>query len=193
MTSLLSLRGIEVEPFDSATAFLEAFSPDMDGCLLLDLSMPGMTGLELQEKLAESAVDIPIIFITGDGTIPQTVQAIKAGAIDFLEKPFDMRKLLSRIDEAFTVSAMRRAEGEYRSSIRDRFDALTDRERDVMRLLIADPASSSKTIAATLGISHRTVDHHRASIMSKTQSRSVAELARLAAWAGIVEVQPDLD
>ncbi len=185
MTSFLSQKGIEVEPFDSATAFLEAYSADMDGCLLLDLSMPGMTGLELQQELVKSAAGIPIIFITGDGKIPQSVQAIKAGAIDFLEKPFDMDTLLSRIDEAFAESAIRRAEDEYRSSIRARFDTLTERERDVMRLLIADPAASSKTIAATLGISHRTVDHHRARIMAKTQSRSVAELARLAAWTDV--------
>jgi len=142
--------------------------------------------------LVESAANIPIIFITGDGNIPQSVQAIKSGAIDFLEKPFEIDTLLKRIDEALTESAMRRAQEEYRASVRARFDTLTDREKDVMRLLSADAGSSSKTIAATLGISHRTVDHHRARIMEKTQSRSVAELARLAAWAGIIDDRPEL-
>jgi len=192
LTSLLARRGIGVKSFASAEAFLDSFSADMDGCLLLDLTMPGMSGLELQQELAKSAASIPIIFITGNGSIPQSVQAIKSGAIDFLEKPFEIDTLLERIDEAFAESAMRRAQEEYRASVRARFDALTDREQDVMRLLIEDAGSSSKSIAATLGISHRTVDHHRARIMEKTQSRSVTELARLAAWAGIFEVQPEV-
>lgn len=192
LTGLLERRGIGVESFASAEAFLDAFSADVDGCLVLDLTMPGMTGLELQQELAKSAANIPIIFITGNGNIPQSVQAIKSGAIDFLEKPFEIDMLLERIDEALAETAMRRAQEEYCSSVRDRFDALTDREQDVMRLLIADAGASSKSIAATLGISHRTVDHHRARIMEKTQARSVTELARLAAWAGIIEVQPEL-
>lgn len=192
LTSLLARRGIDVEPFASAEAFLDAFSADMDGCLLLDLTMPGMTGLELQQELVRSAANLPIIFITGNGNIPQSVQAIKSGAIDFLEKPFEIDTLVQRIEEALAEAAMRRAQEEYRLSVRARFEALTDREQDVMRLLISDPASSSKTIAATLGISHRTVDHHRARIMEKTQSRSVTELARLAAWAGIIDVQPEV-
>lgn len=192
LSSLLLRRGISVDSFASAESFLEQYDAEMHGCLVLDLSMPGMSGLELQQALREKAARLPIIFITGDGNIPQSVQAIKSGAIDFLEKPFEIDTLFERIDEAFAQASMHRAEEEYRSSVRSRFDSLTERERDVMRLLIADAAASSKSIAATLGISHRTVDHHRARIMEKTRSRSVAELVRLASWAGVAEAQPEI-
>ena len=192
LASALSKRGIDIKTFESAQSFLDAYKPGDPGCLLLDLSMPGMTGLELQQELARSAVNIPIIFITGHGSIPDSVQAIKAGAIDFLEKPFSVSTVLERIDEAFAADFAQRSQQEYRAAVLARFESLTEREREVMHLLIGGAAtSSSKQIAAELGISHRTIDHHRARIMEKTQARSVTELAWLASWCGLLEVEPE--
>lgn len=192
LTKALSRRGIEIVTFESAQAFLDYYKADEPGCLVLDLSMPGMSGLELQQELAKSGFNIPVIFITGHGNIPQSVQAMKAGAIDFLEKPFGMDELFARIDDAFRADSMLRKEQDYRQSIKQRFDTLTERENEVMRLLISGAAtSSSKEIAAKFGISHRTVDHHRARIMEKTKARSVTELARLASWAGLAKVETD--
>ncbi len=185
LTSALEKRGLRVEVFESAPAFLECYRHDRPGCLLLDLGMPGMSGLELQERLSRANIDIPVIFITGQGDIPQSVQAIKAGAIDFLEKPFQLDVLLARISQAFAADASARAAREERDRVRQRFSGLTQREVEIMKLMISGAATmTSKEIAKTLGISHRTVDHHRARIMEKTDARSVAELARLASTAG---------
>lgn len=179
-------RGFTVQTFDSAQQFLEQHLHDTPGCLVLDLDMPGMTGLELQKALIKTKRDIPIIFISGHGDIPQSVQAIKGGALDFIEKPIKISKLLTLIDEAMATDANRRSARLEREQIRERFAELTEREFEVMLLLIADGGTrSSKHIARELAVSHRTIDHHRARIMQKTNARSVAELSRMAALAGI--------
>lgn len=193
LISALTRRGVKVQAFKSAQEFLD-FYTDEPGCLVLDLSMPGMNGLELQQELAKSAVGIPILFITGHGDIAKSVQAMKAGAMDFFEKPFDLQALLQRIDEAIAADLLRRHQEQSRALIQRRFAALTEREEEVMRLLIAGAAaSSSKSIAAELGISHRTVDHHRARIMEKTGARSVTELAKLASRAGKAGVRSETE
>ena len=191
LISALSRRGVRTQAFESGQDFLDYYT-DEPGCLVLDLSMPGMDGLELQQELAKSNVDIPILFITGHGDIAQSVKAMKAGAMDFFEKPFNLNALLQRIDEAIVADTQRRNQRESRAVVQARFESLTEREQEVMRLLIAGAATgSSKTIAAELGISHRTVDHHRARIMQKTRARSVTELAQLAVWAEQFKAEPE--
>ena len=189
MLDSLEHHGFRVQAFDRAAAFLAAYNSEQAGCLVLDLSMPDMNGLELQQELIRRDVSIPIIFITGNADIPQTVQALKAGAVDFLEKPFRQEVLLQRIEEALSKDQKIRAEKNRNESIKSRFERLTARELDVLRLLVSGTASlSNKAIARKLDISHRTVDHHRARIMEKTGTHSITELARLAHQAGFEEV-----
>lgn len=172
----LRQRGLQVEAFPSARTFLDNYS-DQLGCLVLNLSMPEMTGLELQAELEKLNIDIPIIFITGHGGVPESVQAIRSGAIDFLEKPFLPETLLECIDEALSLDHENRSRNLALNEKRNRFSRLTDRESDVFRLLVEHAvAPSSKTIARKLNISHRTVEHHRARILEKTASGSVPEL-----------------
>ncbi len=185
MTAALTHRGLNVETFESAQSFLRSHASDRPGCLVLDLVMPGMGGLELQRELAAQGKMIPIIFMTGSGDVPQSVQAVKAGAIDFLEKPFRQEILLERIQDALAHDARLRRDKKDEMEYQARFSRLTDRERDVARLLVSGPANlSSKEIARELGISHRTVDQYRARVMDKTGARSVAELVKLVALAG---------
>ncbi len=169
-----------VQAYASAESFLDAYDPSQPGCLVLDLSMPDMNGLELQQELILRKLNIPIIFITGTADIPQAVQALKAGAVEFIEKPFRHEVLLRRIEDAFKLDIAMREEQSENISIQLKLDRLTDRETDVLRLLVSGTASlSSKEIARKLDISHRTVDHHRARIMEKTNSHSITELARM--------------
>lgn len=192
MPRALGKRGLNVETFESAQSFLDNYQADRSGCLVLDLRLPAMDGLELQQELAQRNMSIPIIFITGHGDIPHSVQALKAGAIDFLEKPFRQETLLQRIEEAFAEDQKLRAAKRQEDTMHSRFARLTDRERDVMRLLVSGPANpSSKEIARELSISHRTIDHHRARVMEKTGARSIAELVRMAHLAGLVSSESD--
>lgn len=182
----LRLRGFTVEAFESAKAFLDVFSTDLRGCLLLDLSMPDMDGLELQSALEEMGSTLPIIFITGHGGIPESVKALKRGAVDFLEKPFLQETLLQRIEEAIAQDTQNFAFETKRLDVIKRFEKLTEREIEVLQLMVSGPANlSNKVIANQLGISFRTVGHHRARIMEKSAARSIAELARMADLAGI--------
>jgi len=177
----LSGRGYNVESFASAKEFLDAFQPDRTGCLVLDLSMPEMDGLELQAHLAEVAPILPIIFITGHGNIPQSVQALRGGALDFIEKPFRQEALLLRIDEAFASHRAREALNENPETIKERLARLTDRELDVLRLLTGTTEKlSNKEIARELDISHRTVEHHRARMMEKLGATGIADLFEIA-------------
>lgn len=177
---------LEVQAFSSATDFLATYSGG-PGCLILDLSMPEMTGLELQQELIDRQFVLPVIFITGHGGIRQSVQALKAGALDFLEKPFLPEVLLEKIDEAFTHGWKNRAESEVIIEIQSRFARLTGREHDVFSLLNnSEGIPSSKEMARVLDISHRTVEHHRSKILEKTQTKSVAELLLLAKKAGVL-------
>ena len=181
LTRSLQKRGFPVESFASAQAFLDAYRPDWQGCLILDFGMPGMDGLELQRYLNANQIMLPIIFVTGHGGVPESVQAIKAGAIDFLEKPFRQAVLIERIEAAFDIAAQRQSSLERVRKHQARFDVLTAREKEIVQRMVEQPAeTSSKEIAAHLGISPRTVDHHRARILEKLSVRSVAELIALA-------------
>jgi FixJ family two-component response regulator len=181
----LRQRGLEVEAFSSAREFLDNYK-DQLGCLVLDLSMPEMDGLELQAELSRLQIDIPIIFITGHGGVPESVTAIRAGAIDFLEKPFLPDTLLQRIEEALALDHENRNRNQEVNSKRERFSRLTEREQDIFKILIADDTiPSSKEIARTVGISHRTVEHHRARILEKTETGSVPELRSLVKEIGL--------
>lgn len=177
----LNKRGYLVEAYESATAFLAAYSAQRLGCLVLDYGMPDMNGLELQRHLNVENLPIPIIFITGHGGVRESVQAIKGGALDFLEKPFRQADLIERIEIAFEMARARNSLDARSQQQRARFDRLTAREQEIVNRIIAAPsASSSKEIAAYLGISHRTVDHHRARILEKLGVKSLAELIALA-------------
>lgn len=186
LSRALSKRGYVVEDFESAKAFLATYEPRNPGCLVLDHGMPDMTGLELQEVLIDQEIHIPIIFITGHGGVPESVKAIKSGAIDFLQKPFKQDILIERINNAFEIDAQSREGDNLQADIKARFGRLTEREREIANLMINQPSeASSKMIARTLDISPRTVDHHRARILEKMDARSVAELLDLANKAGL--------
>lgn len=182
----LAKRGYEVESFASAAAFLDSYDGSHPGCLILDQGMPDMTGLELQADLNSKGYAIPIIFITGHGGVPESVQAMKGGALDFLEKPFHQATLIERIEAAFEKMAEAlKAEAKTRQ-YRERFSRLTAREHEIVEHVLANPAAiSSKEIGRHLDISPRTVDHHRARILEKLEVRSVAEMIDLAVRAGL--------
>ena len=185
----LSFHGFLVESFASAVAFLESFQADRSGCLLLDYHMPDMNGFELQQILIARQICNPIIFITGHGDVAKSVQALKAGAFDFLEKPFSQDTLYNLLNDAFTADQRHRTESELTESHRARFNNLTEREFQIMRLLISGTANhSSKQIAKELDISPRTVDHHRTRVLEKTHAHSIAELVKFANLAGILSL-----
>ena len=188
LSRALKKRGFEVVSFASADAFLEAYSPMQAGCLVLDYGMPGMNGLELQERLVSLGSSLPIIFITGHGGIPESVQAMKAGAVDFLEKPFRQDVLVERITTSFEIDRKERLDGEAHEEAQAAFDRLTDREKEIAGLMVSQPSdASSKELARQLDISPRTVDHHRARILEKMSVRSIAELVDLAARAKLLK------
>jgi two-component system, LuxR family, response regulator FixJ len=173
----LRLRGFQVLTFHSAEDFLANYDPGQPGCLILDYGLPEMNGLQLQAHLRSQEYHIPIIFITGHGGVPESVQATKAGALDFLEKPYKPAVLVDRIETALTIDRLNRDRMTVISGLVDAVAQLTDREREIFDLMIARPEIvSSKAIAQELAISHRTVEKHRAQILLKTKCRSVAEL-----------------
>ena len=177
----LTRRGYSVESFSSAEMFLASIDSGSAGCLVLDVRMPGMGGLELQAKLTELDIPLPIIFITGHGDIPMSVGAIKKGAHDFLEKPYPVEKLTALIDHAIDENDNLQQHKAIKDIIKSNFERLTARERDVMSLLVAGAAdATNKTIARELGIGHRTVDDHRSKVMAKMQARSLSELVEMA-------------
>lgn len=177
----LTKRGFNVETYASAQAFLDQFEYGKTGVIILDYGMAGMNGLELQQKLVSEKRALPIIFITGHGGIPESVQAMKAGALDFLEKPFRTEVLVERIHQAMTISASARQNREKAERARRMLDTLTSREREIVDMVVANPSNAtSKDIARALNISPRTVDHHRARILEKMQARSMVELIDLA-------------
>ena len=183
----LTRRGLHVEAFGSAQSFLDAYLPELPGCLILDLSMPDMDGLELQQELISRGITIPIIFITGHGGVPESVRAIRAGAIDFLEKPFMPDTLAKRVEEALTKDQETRSATQQLTAIRQRFERLTDREKQVCQLLLDSEANlSSKEIAKTLDISHRTVEQHRSRVLQKTHAKSASDLLSLATLIGLI-------
>lgn len=174
---LLRSVGLGAKKFASATEFLDAYDPASPGCLVLDIRMPGMSGLELQEELVERGSVLPIIFITAHGDVPMAVQAVKTGAVDFLVKPFRDQELLDRVQQAIQDDANVRGQLENRAAIADCIASLTPREREVMDLVVDGKAN--KVIAVDLGISQRTVEIHRARVMEKIKVASVAQLVQM--------------
>ena len=181
LSRALRTRGYKTEVFSSACAFLDSDALERSGCLILDYGMPEMSGLELQQEIAQRGRRIPIIFITGHGGVPEAVEAMKYGAVDFLEKPFQQDRLIKRIEAAFAMDTQRRQREKSAQAAQDKLETLTGREREIAQFLVANPAnSSSKDVARHLDISPRTVDHHRARILEKMNVASVAELVNLA-------------
>ena len=179
----LESSDLSVSVYPSAQAFLEDYRPEYPGCLVLDIRMPGMSGMELQQVLLKKNIAIPIIFLTGHGDIPMSVKALKAGAIDFIEKPFNADVLLTRIREAIEKDLQTRAFNARKARILSCYEQLTRREREVMKFVIA--GSSNKEIAKSLNISHRTIDVHRSRIMAKMEANSLPDLVNMASLCNL--------
>jgi FixJ family two-component response regulator len=178
MQSLIKSIGLRVETFASARDFLAAKRPDAPACLILDVRMPEVSGLDLQRKLGEAKIQIPIIFITGHGDIPMTVRAMKEGALEFLTKPVRGQELLDAVQKAVARDRELRKERAEMSEIRVRFESLTPREKEVLDLVVA--GLLNKQIADQLGASELTIKTHRAHLMQKTEADSLAHLVRMA-------------
>ncbi len=173
----LETAGYAVATFHGAEDFLEICTPDTHGCIILDVNMPDMDGPALQEELTRRGLQLPIIFLSGHGTIPLTVRTLKAGAMDFLTKPVKGTVLLARVREAMEQCSLLRKQAQASQSIASRLAMLTEREREVLKLAVA--GHTSKEIAIHLGISYRTVEIHRAHVMQKTGASNMLELARI--------------
>ncbi len=176
LTLLLKAVGLASRTFSSAAEFLNHYDPEQHGCLVADIRMPGMSGLDLQDELNRDGAQIPLIFITGHGDVPMAVDAMKSGALDFIEKPFRDQDLLDRVQQALAWDKERRIENLKTLAIRERLATLTPRETEVMECVVQGQAN--KVIAMDLGVSQRTVEIHRARVMEKMAVRSVAKLVR---------------
>ena len=183
LCALLEAKGYLAQAHASCDEFLGMFSVNTTLCIVTDLRMPGMGGLDLQAHLLKKAVELPFIVITGHGDVPSAVRALKSGAADFIEKPIDGKVFIAAVERAVAVRVASMAESEEASLAHERIAALTPRERDVMQHLIE--GNPNKIIAHQLGISPRTVENHRARLMVKMQADSVAELVRMALAAGM--------
>ena len=183
VADLLRSVGLQVETFASPKEFLDSKRPDVPGCLILDIRLPGPSGLELQRVLTSSDSQLPIIFISGHGDIPMSVRAIKSGAIEFLTKPLNDQQLLDAVHAAIEQDRARRQEGRTLAKLRLRFDTLTQREREILSLVVS--GKPNKQIAAHLGLSEMTVKVHRSQAMHKMQAKSVIDLVRMTDKLGL--------
>lgn len=183
LSRLLKAEGFPVQAFTSAKAFLEWYRPEVPGCLVLDVAMPGLNGLELQARLTHAGVMVPIVFLTGHGDIPMSVQAIKAGAMDFLTKPVKDADLLRAVRAALQRAAEHRESASEIAALRQRYSTLTPREREVMAHVCA--GELNKQVAADLGTGEHTIKVHRARAMQKMGVQSLADLVRAAERLGL--------
>ena len=183
LSDLLESVGLRVQTFASAPAFLQSRHPDVPSCLVVDIRMPGLSGLDLQREMADANVYTPIIFMTGDGDIPMTVQAMKAGAVEFLTKPFRDEDLLYAIQQSLNRDRVAGQEQAETTELRSRFDSLTPRESEVFALVVT--GLIDKQIALQLGTSEITIQQHRDQVMQKMRANSFAGLVRMAEKLGI--------
>ena len=192
LTDLITSVGLLVEAFKSAREFLEHRRGDAPACLVLDVRLPGLSGLDLQRELVRTEAPIPIIFITGHGDIPMSVRAIKEGAVEFLAKPFRDQELLDAIQHALEIDRAARQERSRVAEVRRRYESLTKREREVMRLVVS--GLLNKQIAGELGSSEVTVKMHRGQVMRKMKAQSLVQLVRMAEKIGITsEAAPPIN
>ena len=178
---LFKTAGIESKAYGSADAFLSAYDPKQPGCLVLDVRMPGMDGVELQQHLISKRIAIPIIFVSGHGDIRMAVEAVQSGAVDFIEKPLRQQVVLEQVRTALAQDAESRRRQSERDTIEKRLSTLSVREQEVLSLIIT--GNHNKSIAAQLGISHKTVESHRTNIMRKTEAQNTVHLLRMVSTA----------
>jgi len=180
---LIDSIGLPVETFDSGQAFLDAYQKDLAGCLVLDVRMPDISGMDLHQKLKQQSCTLPVIIMTGHADVDMAVRAMKAGAYDFIEKPYNDSLMLERIQSAIAFDLDNRKAQERVNTIRERLSTLTPREQEVLHYVLKSMAN--KVIATELGISVKTVELHRANLMTKMKAGSITELVRLALIAGL--------
>lgn len=183
LDGLLRAEGFSVETYPSVPSFLDALRPEQQGCIILDINLPQISGLDLQQILTDRGIDLPIVFLTGCGDVPKSKAAFKAGAVDFLEKPVDTTVLIEAVRDALELSVKRGAERARQQELEDLYSHLTPREKEIIVLLAR--GYSAKQVGRALGISHRTAEIHRARIMEKLGVQSLADLVAMAIRIGI--------
>lgn len=174
---LMESVGLPASTYESAQAFLDAFDPDLPGCIVLDVRMPGMSGMDLQARLAAETLHPPVIIITGHGDVPMAVRAVQSGAVDFIEKPFNDQALLDSVHKAIEQDARQRGEASRLSELVEKYESLTPREREVLKLVAS--GQRNKVIAANLNVTQSTVEAHRAKVMEKMDAHSLSDLMRM--------------